>query len=245
MKQKLQWRPALVAAFVAVILFVWGSEVMDFPHYLLGGPATPINWRESITESVFAIIAWMVSWRYIAHYEDQWYRSLRELEHIASFDDLTGVLNRREFMARATDEFERARRFNRPLTFVMADLDHFKETNDAHGHSAGDKVLRRFAQVASGAIRQQDIFGRLGGDEFGIVFVEADKGKAAAVCKRILNGWHKSALRADDGKPITTGLSFGVCSRSKKYNALDDLIRAADATLYNAKRKGGDRVEIT
>jgi len=111
--------------------------------------------------------------------------SLAQLRDAATHDQLTGVLNRREFDRRLQEEWQRSLRFQRPLSLVMLDLDHFKQINDTHGHQVGDKILRHVADLLAAQLRQVDCLARYGGDEFALIMVEADylgARSAAAVC---------------------------------------------------------------
>ena len=114
------------------------------------------------------------------------------LERIASTDDLTGILNRRAFMERANTEVARYRRSSTRFSAVMLDIDHFKQVNDVHGHATGDNVLSKLVSIAASVLRQEDLIGRLGGEEFAIVLVDSDAEAATRVADRIrLGGCHR------------------------------------------------------
>ena len=148
-------------------------------------------------------------------------------------DDLTGLVNRRRFIEALDAEIERARRFGSPLTVVLADLDNFKRVNDEHGHHAGDDVLRSFAGLLRSHVRDVDVGGRIGGEEFAIVLPETDSAGAASVAERI-----RESLAA---VPIGITSSFGVAELSSGQSG-DDLLRTADAALYRAKEAGKNQV---
>jgi diguanylate cyclase (GGDEF)-like protein len=115
-------------------------------------------------------------------------RTQTKLEQLATHDPLTGALNARSFVERLTQELERIRRYSRPLALLYLDLDDFKVVNDRHGHQTGDAVLRLVANATRRALRQSDVIGRLGGDEFGVLMPETDGAVAEAAALRLVNG---------------------------------------------------------
>lgn len=234
----------LLTGYIAVIVFIWSIDFLDLPHIIFGTQPTSINWEESILETGFIIIIWIINWKVINYYEGEWNKAATELQRLASTDSLTGALSRREFLARAEEEFIRAKRFERPFTCGIIDLDAFKSINDHFGHLAGDKVLAEFAQIASNNIRQQDFIGRLGGDEFGIAFVEATSKDAQVILQRIHEQWDKANLSSDDGIRLTISFSAGISSTHNTDQTLTDCIRRTDKALYEAKQRGKNRMEI-
>ena len=167
----------------------------------------------------------------------------KKLEQIAYTDVLTGISNRQHFMTLASAQFERAKRTGNNSFIIMFDVDHFKKVNDKYGHSVGDLVLERIAKTVETQIRPYDIFGRYGGEEF-IIFVsdineEDIKTHAERIRKKIC------------GKPmkfqeatLTVSASFGVAS-VLSANDLNDVIKLADESLYEAKKAGRNRVMIS
>ncbi|HZH80695.1 MAG TPA: GGDEF domain-containing protein, partial [Gemmatimonadales bacterium] len=115
-------------------------------------------------------------------------RTRDELAQLATHDPLTNVLNARAFSHELTQELGRNRRYGRPLALIYLDLDDFKKVNDAHGHATGDAVLRLVADAMRGAVRQADVVGRLGGDEFGVLMPETDGDVAHAAASRLVAG---------------------------------------------------------
>jgi len=227
-----------------VIAFIWGVEVYDLPHYLLGAESTPINWKKSLIETIFTLTAALISWNMVAKYERKWTEATNELQKLASIDSLTGALSRREFLAKAEKEFARAKRFDRSFTCGIIDLDAFKSINDNFGHLVGDKVLAEFVQAAVSNIRQQDLIGRLGGDEFGIAFVETTSEDAQIIIQRIHEQWDKAKLLSDDGTRLTVSFSAGISTALIADHSLTDCIRRTDKALYNAKQQGKNRIEL-
>jgi diguanylate cyclase (GGDEF)-like protein len=156
-------------------------------------------------------------------------------------DDLTGLVNRRRFIEALQAEIERARRFSSPLTVVLADLDDFKRVNDDFGHHAGDIVLQSFADLVRSHVREVDVPGRIGGEEFAILLPETDAGDAARVAERMRQSLSAFAVPVSEGQTVRVTSSFGVAELGTEP-AGDDLLRVADAALYRAKAEGKNRV---
>jgi diguanylate cyclase (GGDEF)-like protein len=164
-------------------------------------------------------------------------RTQAQLELLATHDPLTTVLNARAFASQLAQELGRNRRYGRPLALIYLDLDDFKKVNDAHGHATGDAVLRLVADAMRSAVRQADVVGRLGGDEFGVLMPETDGSVAHSVANRLAAGI-RTVFR---GTPSVTA-SIGVVAVSGTEAGSDDLLRKADQAMYEAKRAGKDRV---
>jgi diguanylate cyclase (GGDEF)-like protein len=165
------------------------------------------------------------------------------LRHQATHDALTGVWNRAAILDVLRRETARARRERDPLGVIMADLDRFKEINDAHGHPAGDAVLREAARRLAGAIRPYDSLGRYGGEEFLLVVPQCDAPCTARVAERLRIAVGQEPMSVPGGRIIVT-VSLGTASL-EGHSAVhgEALIRAADQALYEAKAKGRNRVE--
>lgn len=177
-------------------------------------------------------------------------RDLIELEHekcdlfeLATIDPLTKALNRRAFMRFSERELARYRRDNSKLSALMLDIDHFKRVNDVHGHAMGDKVLAKLVSVAAGVLRQEDLIGRLGGEEFAIVLVDSDASSALKVADRIRQAIKQIKFPGDMG-PFNVSVSIGVAEPTFTEVSINDALERADAALYHAKRNGRDRVEL-
>jgi diguanylate cyclase (GGDEF)-like protein len=164
-------------------------------------------------------------------------RMRREFEYLANHDTLTGTLTRRAFIAACEQEMDRFRRNDRALTMMMLDLDHFKKVNDTHGHLVGDKVLVDFAQRVSAQLRSFDKLGRYGGEEFVVMLPETPLDGAAVVAQRIMN-----MAPNRKGLPHCT-VSIGLASIRADDPSIDTLLARADATLYQAKANGRNRLE--
>jgi diguanylate cyclase (GGDEF)-like protein len=155
-------------------------------------------------------------------------------------DELTGLVNRRRFLAALDTEIVRARRLGGPLSVVLADLDDFKRINDRFGHPAGDAVLLAFADLMRAHVREVDVAGRLGGEEFAILLPETDLLGAAAGAERLRQALYERPLELE-GRTLEVTASFGVAELAPGQSA-DELLRAADAALYRAKEQGKNRV---
>lgn len=165
----------------------------------------------------------------------------RRLEELAYTDPLTGALNRRSFMEGAAREVERARRYQRPLSVVMFDLDHFKSLNDTYGHLAGDDVLRTVVARTRQVLRDSDILGRYGGEEFAILLPETPKELARQVAERLRQAMAAQPMIAD-GSAVAVTISLGVSELDPSEDAIGNTLRRADDAMYDAKESGRDRV---
>jgi diguanylate cyclase (GGDEF)-like protein len=162
------------------------------------------------------------------------------VERQALIDGLTGLANRRAAVDALHAEAARAQRLQTPLSVVLADLDGFKEVNDAHGHAVGDEVLRAFADVLRDTVRESDVAGRWGGEEFLLLLPGADLGGAVQLAERIRIGLAARRFASAPGLRVTA--SFGVAEYAGESNS-EQLVAVADGALYRAKRAGKDRVE--
>ena len=162
------------------------------------------------------------------------------LNDLATRDPLTGALNRRAFLERAESALERCSRDGAPLSFVIVDLDHFKNVNDTWGHAAGDEVLKTLAETCRSVLRLADAFGRFGGEEFVALLPDADADDAADIAERLRRLTEESEIATPEGV-IRVTLSAGYTT-ALPGDTPDDLVRRADAALYESKRSGRNRV---
>lgn len=166
----------------------------------------------------------------------------RQLELLATTDELTGISNRRHFVELATRDLRRAAREGLPATLVMVDLDNFKAVNDRYGHAAGDRVLQAFAAECAAQLRDVDVFARLGGDEFALLLTHVDPERAVAVAERIRLAAKANAV-GDGIRAVSVTISVGV-AHAAPLETLEGLLARADAALYRAKAEGRDRVVL-
>jgi diguanylate cyclase (GGDEF)-like protein len=163
------------------------------------------------------------------------------LERLARTDALTGVHNRRHLLAIAERETARARRYARPLSVMLIDVDHFKQVNDSQGHAAGDEVLVHLTETMSAALRSTDALGRLGGEEFAIVLPETDEAAAIAAGERIRARVAEMVVPTRVGAVRTT-VSVGVAALDGSDPDFSALLARADEALYLAKARGRNLV---
>lgn len=166
-----------------------------------------------------------------------------ELRRWATTDSLTGLANRRHFLDQCEREMERARRYGRPLSVAIFDVDLFKRINDGYGHAVGDEVLRAITASATAALRDSDLCGRLGGEEFGLLLPETDLTGAVDLAERLRAAVAATPIRANDA-PLTATVSIGLAALSEADTSIDALFARADSALYRAKNSGRDRVAV-
>jgi diguanylate cyclase (GGDEF)-like protein len=169
--------------------------------------------------------------------------TLRLIEH-AETDSLTGLPNRRRILELADYEVDRAKRYGRPMSVLMIDIDHFKSLNDAHGHRGGDRALKALASATLGAARAFDSVGRLGGEEFLVVLPETDADAALVVGERLRRAIAALEVVGRGGAPTSMTVSVGVVTLRPEIETLDALIDLADAALYAAKAAGRDCTRV-
>jgi diguanylate cyclase (GGDEF)-like protein len=167
-----------------------------------------------------------------------------KLRQLAITDGLTGVFNYRYFMELGRREFERVKRYGRRLSLIIADIDHFKKTNDTYGHAVGDGALRVVAQICQRTVRNVDILARIGGEEFAVLLPETALEKAWLVAERLRLSVSRAVMRTKAGELRLTA-SLGVGAVEQETKDFEDLLRSVDSALYAAKRNGRDRVEMT
>jgi len=165
-----------------------------------------------------------------------------ELENCAYTDELTGIDNRRRFFEKGQEEYARAQRYERPLTTMMLDLDHFKRVNDTHGHAAGDAVIREVSRRIASRLREQDLFGRYGGEEFSILLIEVGAQRAELVARRLCRAIAEAPVDTGAG-PLEITISIGVAELARTDTSLAQVLARADEALYQAKAGGRNRAE--
>lgn len=170
-------------------------------------------------------------------------RQKEAAEQLARTDELTGLANRRAFFDAASHEIQRAVRYAAPLALVLTDLDYFKSINDNYGHHVGDAVLRDFAQILTASIREVDLAGRWGGEEFVVLMADTTLEEAVQVAERMRLAVAGTQVQVE-GRSFGYTASFGVTAFSADVRTLEALLSRADAALYRAKENGRNRVEV-
>lgn len=167
----------------------------------------------------------------------------QSLQVLATTDSLTGLANRRHFLEQARHTVLRGRRTGKLPAVVMIDLDHFKRINDTRGHSTGDRVLIEFALCCERGLRESDVLGRLGGEEFALLLPEVSANAGAETAERLRRALAGLTVSAPEG-PLHFSASFGVASVGKSEGTIEAALHRADIALYHAKRAGRNRVEL-
>lgn len=165
-----------------------------------------------------------------------------EMKTLATTDALTGANNRHQFFESGSRELRRAERYKKPLTLLMLDIDYFKSINDSYGHQAGDVVLQELSKSATTMLRESDVFGRLGGEEFAVVLPETGLKRGMEVADRLRQRLAEMVVKVD-GKEISFTVSIGATLARRSDKVIEDVIKRADEALYKAKRMGRNRVE--
>lgn len=167
--------------------------------------------------------------------------TLEALRRLATRDQLTGLLNRREFDRIISEERERSLRFGHSLGLVMIDLDHFKAINDTHGHPAGDEVLREAARRVSGMARTVDRVARFGGEELALILIQTNLANSTEVARRVCAALAREPILVSESVALTVTASAGVAVMPQNAASEADLVAAADKALYAAKQRGRNR----
>lgn len=191
-------------------------------------------WRMDSVLVPFAIVPLVLIWSAL---------KISELREEANVDAKTGLYNARHLRAALSSELDRATRYQRPLSLLLADLDFLREVNNKHGHLAGDAVLAEIGVVLRDALRSTDVAARFGGEEFCVVLPETPGPKAAVLAERIRRAVDERRFEIGRGlPPVHVTVSIGVASFPADAASDNDLIEAADAAVYAAKARGRNRV---
>ena len=168
----------------------------------------------------------------------------RELEDLSRSDRLTGLANRGFWQECLEDFFKLFQRYQTPCSLVMFDIDHFKCINDSHGHLAGDRVIQRVAKEAANAVRNCDMVGRYGGEEFGILLPETNLSGALTLAERLRQRVEAMCVE-HNGHSLRCTISLGAVQLTDRYETQQAWIDAADAALYSAKQAGRNQTHST
>ncbi|WMC09614.1 diguanylate cyclase [Oceanimonas pelagia] len=165
----------------------------------------------------------------------------KQLSRLSRTDRLTGLLNRGSWESLLHTEFARYRRYRQPCTLVMLDIDHFKRINDSHGHPAGDDVIRHAAALIQGCLRDADVAGRYGGEEFGLILPQTDLEGAGVISERLRRAIADARVDTH-GQLLRYTISMGMASLTPATATAQEWLERADRALYQAKREGRNRV---
>lgn len=166
-----------------------------------------------------------------------------ELRTLATTDSLSGLNNRRAFLETGSALLEHCRRYHRPCGALMIDIDHFKRINDRHGHPIGDEAIRATARLVLEVLRDADVVGRLGGEEFAALVPHADAAGVRDTAERLRQAVQALAIPLPDAQPLQFTISIGCATFEGGALSLDELLQRADQALYRAKSGGRNRVE--
>jgi len=164
-----------------------------------------------------------------------------KLSEMALTDPLTQVLNRRAFFTKFQNELERTRRYKRPASIAMIDVDHFKSFNDMEGHVCGDEALKKIAQFFQNNLRRTDILARYGGEEFILLMPETPVAGAQEICERLRSAIERTTFPGKSKEAFLT-VSIGLTQIPLSATSPEEVVRTADAALYEAKQEGRNRL---
>lgn len=168
-----------------------------------------------------------------------------EMQKIATTDPLTGVANRRQLMLSGEMEIAKAIRYKYQAAVLMVDIDHFKSINDTWGHPTGDRVIQSLANGIVANVRNTDVVGRLGGEEFVVVLTSTDSEGAFILADRLREFIERSiSVHSDDGSQVFFTVSIGVAGLENRASSFDKILGLADKALYDAKRRGRNKVVL-
>ena len=225
---------------------LFGSQYGLFPKSIAGFLENPflliIPKLANVAAGCFVIVVLLMRWLPSAISERRKSATLSAgLQLLAATDGLTSVFNRRHFQTLATAEWQRFKRYGRPLSLLALDVDNFKTINDRFGHDGGDLVLKAIADDCSSVRRGTDIVARVGGEEFALLLPETNEANAVIVAERLrrLIESHSEIL---SGKDMKITVSIGVAGATLDMPNLDDMLKRADVALYEAKRSGRNQV---
>lgn len=225
----LTWRlgraPGYVSAIVSALVWLAADLGSGHPHSTVFVPI----WNTVIRFFVFALVVALLRALHAA---------LSRETALARVDGLTGAVNAHHFYELAQNEIERARRYRRPFALAYIDLDNFKAVNDAHGHAAGDRVLRDVVTLIREQVRRTDVIARLGGDEFVVLLPET----GAAAAEQALAKIRAQLLREMQARQLGVTFSIGILTCTEPPSSTDALVRQADALMYTVKAGTKDAI---
>ena len=214
----------VVTEFLLLRRVLWRFALTRAPE--IGG-ADLIDLERRLNDTIDRLVVECV----VAYFD----RATAELAEQARRDALTGLLNHQAFAVLLEDELERAARYDHGITLVFLDLDGFKQVNDTLGHVEGDRALHRFGKLLTSMLRSSDVAGRLGGDEFGVLLLEADRHAGGRLLRRLRAG--VGELESREELPAGFSFSAGFACFPGEAASAEQLLRLADLRQYAAKRE--------
>jgi diguanylate cyclase (GGDEF)-like protein len=239
--------PRILRFIPAFALSIGALAILHFLKTPLPNTSLQVIVASYIIMNIMSVLisARMYSFRrrqYIAQKNEA--EAIKKQEIFATTDSLTGISNRRRFIEFINMEQSRYRRNQRPFALLMGDFDHFIEINDTYGHQMGDDVQTQFSKLIIEQKRYQDSVGRLGGEEFGMLFPETDIEGAIPFAERLRKGCSQMPI-ANAEQSLLGNISVGIATLKLDDLSIDPLIRRADEALYRAKNLGRNRFEVS
>jgi len=226
------------------------KSFISIPLKLSGRTIGVLNVADKVSGEVFSdedlqLLVSIGAYASVAIERSRFYQKTEELKKISITDSLTGLLNRRYFQERMSEEIERSRRHHLPLSLIMLDVDNFKQVNDRLGHLVGDEVLKATARCLRNSIRTIDVAARYGGEEFTVILPQTSKADAQTIAERICAEVYRLDLPfIKPEQKIVLSVSLGLATYPEDAETLEDLVRNADIALYAAKSQGKNRVVV-
>jgi diguanylate cyclase (GGDEF)-like protein len=234
-----------------VVRVVFFRVLTDYPFYVIvGGAEADIfaHWRRDTLWTILATVMLLalvgLGLRKLWQAELHLRIAIQKLDRVAHIDILTNLPNRRNFMTRTEQELLRTLRYGGGLSMLMMDVDNFKTINDRYGHKIGDIVLKELADVCRKALREVDIIGRIGGEEFAFALPNTGLTQGIELAERLRIMVEKTVVKTEQGKSIQFTVSIGATTLTDDISDVDILLNQADIALYEAKHNGRNRVCI-
>jgi len=226
------------------------KSFISIPLKLDGRTIGVLNVADKMSGEIFSkedlqLLVSIGAYASVAIERSRFYQKTEELKKISITDSLTGLLNRRYFQERMSEEIERSRRHHLPLSLIMIDVDDFKRVNDSLGHLIGDEVLKATARCLRNSIRTIDVAARYGGEEFTVILPQTSKADAQTIAERVCAEVYRLDLPfIKSDQKLALSVSLGLATYPEDAETLEDLIRNADIALYAAKSQGKNRVVV-
>jgi len=230
------WAGLIAAGLSMISLFI-------FPRLFLGESIANLHGEIVLGFLIMGmvVIGQLVSWK-MQQANELIQNQMKSLQQLSQTDEMTGLLNRRGLYEEAHRNMEIHQRQRAPFIVAILDIDHFKQINDTFGHLIGDKAIKKLAKLLQESVRVSDSVIRLGGDEFVVLLVFTDYEGGRAWAKKIQNALRSSEIKPDNKSILHFTVSIGMTHYQRDEQSLDDLLKEADAALYQAKEAGRNGV---